>query len=299
MNPLVNEISLKEFGEIPISIEQITGKGEANFVFKIEISGNRYILRINGEDSLRTYEKEKWCMEKATSIGIPTSKTVTMGIHQDYSYQIQHHIEGIHGADLPNQLDKIWFTLGEYAKELNTIKVKGYGENLKDPMNDDFVNSWKSITDWEIDFLFEDNFLIKENIFTPSQQDSFKKRINELYSWSFDSVICHGNLAPKNTIIHPSGTIYLLDYGTTSAHRAIYFDLAEVLTWWDSKPNIIASFISGYGISSSQFKEMKHELETLIILRALGSIRWGYNARKNWKEVDFVQHSIKKLLKLA
>ncbi len=298
MDNIISQIVRIVFNQLTQKIEEITGKGEANLVYKIQVGDLFYILRMGkGEYSEKTYQKEKWCMEKVSQKGIPTSKSVAIGMCDKYVYSIQEYIEGEHGADIKGSQEKIWLKLGEYARIINTIEVKGYGENLKNPENDDFGNDWKSVVDWSIDYLFENDFFIKNKILTEDQVEKIKIRISEMYKWDFKAFLTHGNLAPKNTIVHPSGVIYLIDWGTAGAYRVPHFELSDLYTW-DPKQEYIEAFLKGYGLSGDEVANMKHDLDTLVILRLMDSIRWAADKREDWREVSFVKHSLEKLNKI-
>ncbi len=295
MNNLVNSICQKVFSETPREVFAILDKGHANLVYKVTVPSATYILRIDKNGSgLKTYTKEKWCMEKAAAQGIPTAQCVALGIHENHAYSFQTYIEGKDGADRPEEHDRIWFTLGKYAKLINQIPVHGYGEDLKFPEKDDFGNPWKGVIEYSIDWLFEDDFFVKEKILSESQVEKIKARLTELYSWDFSPVLCHSNLAPKNTIVHPDGTIYLIDWGTAMSHRAPHLELSEVLTW-DYEKKHEDAYMKGYGITPDEYSTIARDVETLVILRLVDSIKWGYQKKEDWKNVDFVRNSINKI----
>ncbi len=298
MNETVDAISLKVFGIKPTAVFPILGKGEINNVFKAVIKNDSYIFRIQNASALKTYVKEKWCIEKVSAVGVPTSTVIDVGICNDKAYSIFKYIEGVDGTEKPEDKERIWYTLGQYAKKINSVKVKGYGEDLKNPDDDDFVNEWKGVIDWSLEWLFETNFFIKESILNQSQVECITKRISELYNWQFDPVLCHSNLAPKNTVIDPAGRVYLIDWGTAGAHRAPHLELSEVLTWGYGEKYENA-FMKGYGISKAHYELIKHDVEILVILRLVDSIKWGITNKKNGKELDFVKYAIKRIQELV
>ena len=82
--------------------------------------------------------KEKWCIEQAAAIGIPGPEVLTIGVIDETAYMIQAFVEGDNGADSTVLKTDVWRQLGKYAKLIHSIPVKGYGENLIDPVHGEF-----------------------------------------------------------------------------------------------------------------------------------------------------------------
>ena len=282
-------------GEAPSAILPITGKGEANTVLSVSTSKGQFIVRTHpSSDAYRTYIKEEWCISQAARAGIPSAQVIAVGKGDTCSFMIQSQIEGTHAADWSGDMTHVWRELGRYASMINSIEVKGFGESLKDPANGDFVNTWKGIVDWSIDYLFADSFFSDHCILVGRQQDEVLSRLKEMYIWSFDSVLNHGNLAPKNAIIDATQRVHLIDWGTAAAHRAPHLELSEILTW-EPHEKYVQAFLDGYGLKRTDVDQIRRDLDTLILLRMLDSIRWASENKPDWKKVDFVEHCLKKL----
>ncbi|MBP9711553.1 MAG: aminoglycoside phosphotransferase family protein [Candidatus Pacebacteria bacterium] len=297
MNESVTQICKNVFHKTPVDIFPIVDKGHANLVFKVTFEDLIYILRLSKNTNLKTYVKEKWCMEKAAAVGVPTAQCVALGVYESYAYSFQTYLEGIDGSELKEEHSRIWFTLGKYANIINQIQVKGYGSDLKFPEQNDFGNDWIGTMDWSLNYLFDDDFFQKENILSSSQIERLKTRLTELKSWNFNPVLCHSNLAPKNTIVHPDGTIYVIDWGTAMAHRAPHLELSDVFTW-EWKKEYEEAFMQGYGITSEEYTAIAHDVETLVMLRLVDSIKWAFDNKEDWQNVDFVVHSIEKISRI-
>lgn len=286
-------------GELPSAVHPIVGKGEANTVLSVLTSKGRLIVRFQaGSDAYKTYVKEEWCIGQAKQAGIPCAEVILVGRGETCSFMIQRQLEGTHGADWQGDMKHVWHELGRYSAILNSIRVKGFGESLKDPANGDFVNTWKGIVDWSMDYLFSDSFLVNNEIISGRQRETISARLNEMYTWTFDPVLTHGNLAPKNAIVDATNRVHLIDWGTAGAHRGVHLELSEIMTW-EPDEKYVKAFLDGYGLSAGDLIEIQRDVDTLILLRLLDSIRWAAERRADWRNVSFVKHCLSKLPKFC
>ena len=272
MDELVKKIIEQVFGITPTSIEEIKGKGRNNHAFKVVINNIPLILRLrNREGTFELYKKEKWCAEVAKKAGIPTPKILEIGIVDDYAFSFQEFIEGTQGPYTPSELSKIWSALGQYASLINKI-----------PAPDLRLDYEKFISD-----LFENSYFIKRNIFSKELSEKIFNRLKETYTWKFSPTLCHGNLNPRNVIIHPTGTIYVIDWETATGNMTPQSELAEIYTWNTGKENI-ARFVEGYGLKGDEVKNMMRDIQTLILLRLVHVIDRKMPRDNNWKEDKYI-----------
>lgn len=289
----VESIAKRELGCVPDRIEAIADRGVVNMVFKVIADARPYIFRLNNEQSLRSYQKEKWCMEKAAEKGVPVSVCRGLGVEGDHSYMILDYIEGVDGADLPDEHERIYEALGKYAKIINSIPVGGYGENIEDPQVG-FADDWKGVVDWLVRDTVSDDFLVEHSVLTPDQFARFKKRLEELYEWEFTPMLCHGNLGVKNTVVSPDGTINIIDWGNGAGQRAPHFDVAEIMTWGTTDEQVDI-FTRAYGIAPEELEEMRHDINTLIMLRLLSSMKWRIREGKKFGSPNDVRDAVERM----
>jgi len=293
MKELAKAITRKVFGKAPGGIEQIKGKGVVNLVFKISLDNEHFILRFQkGRSALSNFEKEKWCMDAVSKKGVKTSRCVALGFYKGHAYSFQSFISGKHGGDVLDQ-NGVWLALGKYAKKVNSIRVEGYGEEFKF-LESKAHHDWKGVNDWQEDYFFNDKFFEKYKLFPSNKLAKIKKRVLEMRKWNFKPTLSHANLTPRNTIVRADGSVHIIDWGTASGHLSPHRDVAELLTW-NIKDKHLKTFLKGYGISERQFEKIKYDSETIMISRLLSALRWGIENKKNWREVDFIKHCIKKL----
>ena len=283
MKEVVDQITKKVFGVLPSSIEEIRGKGVVNLVCKVTVNCVDYILRMQkGGKALKTYQREKWCMDEVSKINIPTPKCIAIGEEVGHSFSFQEFIEGVDGRDLPKEAGRIWLTLGQYAKKFNAIPAPDCKFDL------DYVD----------DKLFGDNFFQSAGVFSSEKLLSIKKRVNEVRSWQYAPTLCHGNLHLSNVVVHPSGAIYLVDWGTSCGHRAPHGELTDLFTWNTGKENI-AIFLKGYEYGESELAGAMRDIQTLVLIRLLVSLRWKMEGHSRKDETEFVRSTSKAVNEIA
>ena len=96
MEEIIKTISLKELNGEPQEVDQILDKGVRNKVFRVKINDTNYIFRMNSEKrALAMYQKEKWCIDRAREVSVPTSDCLAVGISSEFTYMILNYIEGV------------------------------------------------------------------------------------------------------------------------------------------------------------------------------------------------------------
>lgn len=94
----------------------------------------KVVVRMNDKDTFQSFITEKWCIEQAAAVGVPGPKVLSIGIVDETAFMIQAFIEGDNGVDSTVPKSDIWRKLGEYAKRIHSIQVRGYGGDLIDPV---------------------------------------------------------------------------------------------------------------------------------------------------------------------
>ena len=83
-----------------LKLTPIVGKGEANEVYLVEREDERFILRLHpGEETVRTYEKERWCIEQSTKVGVPNAECRTIGSGDGKAWMIQTALNAVDATD--------------------------------------------------------------------------------------------------------------------------------------------------------------------------------------------------------
>lgn len=277
----------------------IIGKGEANEVYLLERGSKGFvegfIVRLHkGEEHVSMYQKEKWCIEQTARIGVPNAQCVEIGTGGGKAFMIQTALPAVDARDWSGDPLVVWRALGAHAAKINSVSTRGFGWELHDPTTGDFGGTWSALTDWCLEDLFGNSFFEEQGILTERQVRTAQARLEEMYGWAVEPRLSHGNLAPKNAMVGADETVFVIDWGTAASSRAPHQDLSDIITW-DYDPRVVAAFREGYGISDDEFEGMRRDLDTLVLQRILDSIKWAAARRADWREVDFVRHSVSKL----
>ncbi|WP_340014306.1 aminoglycoside phosphotransferase family protein [Paenibacillus sp. FSL K6-1318] len=265
----------------------IIGKGFVNQVCLVETASHKVVVRMNGQDTYPTFLKEKWCIERATSAGIPGPQTLSVGVNADHAYMIQTVVEGDNGLDTTVPTSVIWRKLGEYTQRLQSIPVTGFGRDLQDSVENRFYSpphagsdgSWQGYVQYNINSLTEQDPLIKLGVMTMKESPIVRQLFEQLRMQKFRFGLCHGDLSLKNTIVSSTGEITLLDWGNAEVTVVPYGDIIQLiqcqLRGEGPDNEELKAFLEGYGTS---LQEQEHELNQaryVLLLKAFDTLRWA------------------------
>lgn len=267
---------------------QIEGKGITNQVCVVETEINKVVVRMNVKDEYQSFIKEKWCIEQAAEVGVPGPKVMSIGIVDETAYMIQGFIEGVNGGDSTVQKSIIWRRLGEYAKLIDSIQVKGYGENLIDPVQGEFQSpphagsdgTWQGYVQHNINSLTEHDPLIELGVINQAESQRIKQRFEDIKSEPFRFGLIHGDISLKNTIINQANQVILLDWNAKVSvvpHATVAQLMHYQILGLDESPNAeeFEAFIDGYGIIGEDLSGIRNYL----LLRAFDNLRWSIDQR--------------------
>lgn len=285
----VSRITSGVLNERLTEVTPVVGKGCVNKVFIVETVTHKVVIRMSDRgEALDQYNKEAWCIEHAAAYGVPVPSVISIGRCEGYAYTIQSYIAGDNGIDSPAPKLGIWRELGRYARLIHSIGVHGFGERLSDITGGDARTSWLRYLESNIESLTENDPLIKLKVLTPLQSKLIRGVFAELRGREFTFGLIHGDISLRNTIVDEHGRVYLLDWGSAEAGIVPHQDLIEMLrmNMLEGVPEDaeIQAFFDGYQISPAEFKQMTPELESLLVLRALNSLRWAIDS--NAGELD-------------
>jgi len=280
---LASRITSSVLNEPLAEVTPVVGKGSVNKVFIVEAVNHKVVIRMSDRgDALDKYTKEAWCIEHAAARGVPVPSVISVGRCEGNAYMIQSYIAGDDGIDSPAPKLGIWRELGKYAKLIHSIGVHGFGERLSDITGGDARKSWLRYLESNIEHLTENDPLIKLKVLTRLQSKLIRDAFADLREREFTFGLIHGDIALRNTIVDKRGGVHLLDWGSAEAGIVPHHDLIEMLmmNMMEGVPEDaqIQAFFDGYGISPAEFKQMTPELESMLVLRALNSLRWAIDS---------------------
>jgi hypothetical protein len=125
---IARQVVERELGSPADQVTPMTG-GVVNFVFKAEMPGTAVVVRMN-RDSLSVYRKEQWAMAQAAAAGanVPTVHAVNSYLGHDY--MLMSLAPGYHLAQHRGDVSAVVRRLGEQARLVNDIPVRGFGFHL-------------------------------------------------------------------------------------------------------------------------------------------------------------------------
>ena len=262
---------------------QILGKGIVNQVVVAETEYRKVVVRMNDANTYSDFIKEKWCIEQAIAVGIPSPLVLSIGIADETAYMIQTFVEGENGLDSMKPKTDIWRQLGVYAKMIHSIPVKGYGENLIDPIHGVFQSpphpgsdgSWLGYVNHNINSLTESDRLIELGVMNDTESKRIKELFEELKKEKFRFALNHGDLSLKNTIVTNEGQVVLLDWGSAEVHVVPHGDINYLINLQilDMGPTMeeMNAFLDGYGLTEEDLASMR----PMLLLRAFDKLRWA------------------------
>jgi aminoglycoside phosphotransferase (APT) family kinase protein len=260
------------------------GAGSCNTNYLVNGADERLVVKLSKPEreykAAAEYKKEKWCLDQAHRLTIPSPQVLEVGEDHGRVYMIQSYVEGTTAADVedlsplvPEAQLQIWRRLGEYARKIHGVAVIGWGEELE--VDGTFTGSWSKHLQYNIDCLTDNDPLIAMGVLTPSQSKALKKVLLALQQKPFTFGLNHGDLALRNVIVGTDSDIYLLDWGTARAEIVPHFDINEILRSTKPDPETLQAFLDGYGIAKEEFAAMKPDLNTLNILHEVDTLRWA------------------------
>lgn len=248
-------------------------KGAVNNIYVISTPSSKFIVRIDpGESNSNRFKKEAWCIKQAKAVGVYGPEILKIDVKDRHPYMLSKFIEGFDGEDentVPKK--KIWFTLGQYAKKIYSIKVDGFGESmLKDGV---FCGSWKKYLTTNLESLEAGDELPKS---IQEKSSKLKDAFLKLRDIDFTFGLTHNDLSLKNTIVGKDGNIYLIDWGSTEVHIVPHMDISEILnSSLKSGSSEFKAFLEGSNLSGVSFEKIEEEIHMLRLLVYTDKLRWA------------------------
>jgi len=292
----VEKIIENHTNEKVVNISSITNRAQVNQIHLVKTAKEKYIFRTDlSEDSINRFQKEMWCAEVVSELGVISPKVFTIGLEGGHPYMIMSYVEGTNG-DESAEKDKIWKTLGEYARKIHSIPVEGYGEVMTSPGI--FNDSWSRYLDYNISSLTPHDKVIKLGVITEKQSEKIKEIFLNLKNTNFKFGLTHYDLSLNNTILTTNDEVCLIDWGSAKVAPAPHVDIAEILdSSLDEDSEQFALFLEGYGFIYQDYEKIKSEIVQVNLLIHMDKLRWAIDRRKD-KIGHFSQEVKNKLAKV-
>jgi aminoglycoside phosphotransferase len=217
-----------KFNTTEFILEPIVGLGEVNQLFKTEIDGKTYILRVNIESEFETFVKECWCYEQAHKQGIPVPKVIELITRAGVSIMLMEYLKGENCSTMQSK-DKhtqVYMHLGAYVKKLSLILPS---EDIGDLKSVAHASSW-FYTDY-LGYELKKTASVDDYLeLSAMQRNLLMNAIKLLSNTKFSFVLCHGDISLKNCMyVHQTQLLYLIDFGSAETHIKDYYEI--MLKW--------------------------------------------------------------------
>ena len=251
---LVQEVALRHFGEKARKVVE-RGGGLTNAVYEFSVAQGEFIVRSHRDATkIGDYLKERWAMDAAREVGVPTPRVLEVGNFADgRPYMIAQQVRGIEGRHAPDRLG-VLEQLGRAARLVHGVRTHGFGPVFDWSGNQ--LSRHASWADWLANgFAVERRIaiLLQHRAIDPRQARALRRSASEMARWRKPPCLHHGDLRLKNTIVDPeSGRIAaLLDWDNASSSPPPHWDLSLALH--DLGIDEKEAFLSGYRIGPRAF----------------------------------------------
>ena len=276
---LAQRIASQFFGCTPQTLRPIVGKGSVNHIFVAGLDEAEIVIRLSAigdkDRAMKFYQKEQWCIEQATELGIPGPTVLALDVLDGRPYMLQTCVAGVNGEDSALGDEAICFALGQYARRIHSIALNGFGEELADFHRGDGMTRWQGWVVYNLDSLTPDDALRTLGVYEREQAEAIRYRFELLKNMPVTLALTHGDLSARNTIVDDIGRIALLDWGCAEAHLAPHYDLLCLTQQAHFREAHLHSFAAGYGLSADAFARVSAELTSLKLLKAFDLVRWA------------------------
>ena len=212
----INDIFLSQYGEKPKQISILNG-GDINQVFKVELSNQTLVLKLNNSKDLpQLFEKEKKGLELLSQSNFIIPKAHLYGTYTSYDFLIIDYIET--GRNLN------WGVFGEKLAQLHQIEGKHFGLD-----HDNYIGSLMQVNEQCNEWIeFYTNHRLLALTAKARDQGFFEKnhclwveklcqKLDELIPTCNPSLI-HGDLWSGNLLNEKSGQPVLIDPAVYYGH---------------------------------------------------------------------------------
>jgi hypothetical protein len=258
----------------------LSGLGSVNRVFTVGLGDDRSVVRF-AIDPLRADEfaTEAWCLEVASSHGLPSPETLASGTFCGVPYAIQRFVPHV-ALDAVGRSD-LWQTLGRYARRINELPVpEDAPAGLFSRFGRDLPAAWQAHLAYNLAQLTGEDPLLSLGVYVREEQPRLRAMIAELAGTPMRCGLSHGDLAARNVLVSPDGALVLMDWGSATCGPVPYTDLLTLLRNHDQDDDPtaadLAAFGSGYGVDLG---ELEPTVDAVRRVSALDLVRWALERR--------------------
>ena len=264
------------------SAGRLTAKsgGISNFVFEAKHAEGDFIVRVSPDKArLNAFIKEHWCERAARQAGVPTAEILETGAAIiPFPYAISRSVEGAEATDHPER-GKIITELGRYAKTLNSIHTRGFGETFDWSNNELSRNkTLKEYLEGEYRYEARIETLTRSGLLPAETIKSVKRIARELLKIKTRPALNHGDLRLKNVIANQAGKIIaIIDWEKATSNIAPHWEFSVALH--DVGVDEREQFVTGYGMTPKRLSEIAPFVKVFNLLNYTDKINEALAAK--------------------
>jgi len=194
----------------------------------------------------------------------------------------------------------VWNKIGNYARLIHNIPVSGLGLDSEDLTGATFNssrNKWNRYVTYNIESLTSEDRLLKLGVLNSTQSKKIIKLLENLIQKQFTFGLNHGDLSLRNIIVSPMKIVSIFDWGSAEAQIVPHHDIGEILkSSLKSDSPEFRSFLNGYGLSESGYRQIEDDVHSLMLLRAIDKLRCAID--KHPKDVPSFTRRVKEMFQL-
>ena len=271
---LARQLCEHHFGQAPSRIVY-KRSGLSNFVFAVNHVEGQFVIRISPDpEKIEAFKKELWATQKVREAGVPSPEVLAVGNDLlEEPYMISRRVTGSEATHHPRR-ERIVHEMGRFAKIINSIPTKNFGENF-DWTTDAAQNlTWSQFIDdeWELDQRVE--FFSKLGLLSNRELKQLQKIIDDSRTLQIQPTLNHGDLRLKNVIVDDDGEIAaIVDWEECLSTIAPHWELS--ISLHDLSIDEKHLFLEGYGVSPEEAEDMSALIKALNILNYRDAIEYA------------------------
>ena len=279
--PLAGQIVASVLGFSVREMTPVYGLGAVNLICFVETNELEVVVRLSKPDDdtekmRREYEKERWCIERASAAGVPSPVVLAVGEHAGRAYMLQERVPGVNGKQSDVPAEELLRQLGRYARIIHTLPVDGFGDNVQCFESGKAEEGWRRFIDYNLGALSEGDPLIELGVYLPEQQETIREAFSWLRGLPLKVGLNHGDLARRNTIVdEKTRRVTLLDWGCAEMNIVPHYELNAFLHWYQPDDSKLHAFLDGYGITKDDWAALQPELTSFVLLKSFDLTRWA------------------------
>lgn len=256
------------------------GVASVNHAFAVGQDQDHYVIRF-AVDPLRgdEFTVEAWCSRLAAAHGIATPEVIAVGTLDQVPYTVQRFVP--HGPRDAVPGHQRWHTIGRYARMINELPLAADAPaGLFARFGRDLPVAWQAHVAYGLAELTAEDPLLALGVYSAADRPRLQRLMTRLAETEVAFGLSHGDLASRNVLVQPDGTLVLIDWGSAACGPVPHTDLLVLLRDHerDGDPSTedLAAFGAGYGCDLA---ELRPTLDAIRLVTALDLVRWALDHR--------------------